>query len=132
MGRYTLKSVLYHQSYPKEWFCYIYTRPIPHYHYCKLCSTNFCATKCENHEKGLNIFCGDDKECFAWCDDETKLPAGGKENFNCLEYTLDSIPFPTECKSKFCAPPSVPNNVIQDCTAMVRKMSLEIVLLKSF
>ena len=75
----------------------------------------------KNHKKGLNIFCGDDNECFAWCDDETKLPAGGKENFNCLEYTLDSTPFPTECKSKFCAPPSVPNNVVQDCTAMVRK-----------
>jgi len=68
--------------------------------------------------EGLNIFCGDDNECFAWCDDETKLPAGGRENFNCLEYALDSIPFPTECKSKFCAPPNVPNNVLQDCTAM--------------
>ena len=90
----------------------------------------------KNHKKGLNIFCGDDNECFAWCDDETKLPAGGKENFNCLEYTLDSTPFPTECKSKFCAPPSVPNNVVQDCTAMVRKKILEsalgMVLLKLF
>ena len=74
-------------------------------------------------KKGLNIFCGDDNECFAWCDDETKLPAGGKENFNCLEYTLDSTPFPTQCKSKFCAPPSVPNNVVQDCTAMVCKIA---------